>query len=55
MKAFLFYLAYSIFWLITLKYLNLLEDIIRERPELYLWTHKRWKYQKGNTKNPVDI
>jgi len=40
---------------ITLKYLRLLEDIIRKRPELYLWTHKRWKYQKENTKNPVDI
>jgi len=40
---------------ITLKYMNLLENIIRERPELYLWTHKRWKYQKDNTKKPVDI
>ena len=25
------------------RYIELLEEQIRERPELYLWTHKRWK------------
>lgn len=33
-------------------YLQLLEKQIRERPELYLWTHKRWKHR--NAKIPHD-
>ncbi|WP_378184660.1 lysophospholipid acyltransferase family protein [Aquimarina sp. W85] len=28
-------------------YLKLLEKQIRERPELYLWTHKRWKHNNS--------
>ena len=40
---------------ITRKYLNVLEDVIRKRPELYLWRHKRWKYQRANAKEAVDI
>ena len=40
---------------ITRKYLTILESIIRARPELYLWTHKRWKYHRNDFKNPVDI
>jgi KDO2-lipid IV(A) lauroyltransferase len=31
---------------ITDKYLSILEKIIIERPELWLWTHKRWKHIK---------
>ncbi len=27
------------------KYLRLLENQIREKPEYYLWTHKRWKHK----------
>lgn len=30
---------------ITSRYLRLLEDQIRKEPELYLWTHKRWKHR----------
>ncbi len=30
----------------TEKYYNIIEAQIRERPELYLWTHKRWKHAK---------
>lgn len=29
---------------ITLDYIQLLEKQIREKPEFYLWTHKRWKH-----------
>ncbi len=31
---------------ITDKYLSILEKTINERPELWLWTHKRWKHLK---------
>lgn len=31
---------------ITKKYIALLEQNIREQPELWLWTHKRWKYKR---------
>ncbi len=30
---------------ITDKYLNILEEQIRETPEFYLWTHRRWKHR----------
>lgn len=30
---------------ITDKYLNILEGQIRETPEYYLWTHRRWKHR----------
>ncbi len=30
----------------TEKYIQLLEDQIKKRPELYLWTHKRWKHAR---------
>ncbi len=35
---------------ITKKYLQLLEKQIREAPQYYLWTHKRWKHR--NTPKP---
>jgi KDO2-lipid IV(A) lauroyltransferase len=43
---------------VTEKYMRLLEDNIRECPELWLWTHNRWKrtwegYQNWLTKHPV--
>ena len=31
---------------ITDKYLSILEKTINDRPELWLWTHKRWKHIK---------
>lgn len=32
---------------VTKKYLELLENQIHEKPEYYLWTHKRWKYRNA--------
>lgn len=32
---------------ISKKYFELLESQIREKPEFYLWTHKRWKFRNG--------
>lgn len=29
---------------LTRRYVKLLEDVIREQPELWLWTHRRWKH-----------
>jgi KDO2-lipid IV(A) lauroyltransferase len=31
---------------ITESHVRILEDAIRERPELLLWSHRRWKYSK---------
>jgi KDO2-lipid IV(A) lauroyltransferase len=30
---------------ITDKFLRLTEQQIREKPEYYLWTHRRWKHR----------
>jgi KDO2-lipid IV(A) lauroyltransferase len=40
---------------ITREYLSTLEKTIRNKPEFYLWTHKRWKYRLDDAKDPVDI
>ncbi len=40
---------------ITRKYLSMLEQNILERPELWLWSHKRWKYYRHEAKDPVYI
>ncbi len=37
---------------ITERFLRLVEEQIRERPELYLWTHRRWKHRE---KAPSEI
>lgn len=31
---------------ITEKHLSVLEEIIREKPEYWLWSHRRWKHKK---------
>ena len=31
---------------LTVRYIRLLEQTIRRQPELYLWSHNRWKYQR---------
>jgi KDO2-lipid IV(A) lauroyltransferase len=31
-------------WEITRRYVQKLEELIRERPELWLWSHRRWKH-----------
>jgi KDO2-lipid IV(A) lauroyltransferase len=28
------------------KYIHKIEEIIREKPEFYLWSHKRWKHKR---------
>ncbi len=35
---------------ITEAYANALEKLIREKPEFWLWSHKRWKYNKNGGK-----
>ncbi len=35
---------------ITQRYVTELESVIRETPELWLWSHKRWKYRKPKCK-----
>lgn len=32
---------------LTRRYIKLLENVIREQPELWLWTHRRWKHSKN--------
>ena len=29
----------------TRRYMEMLEETIRRRPGLWLWSHRRWKYQ----------
>ena len=36
---------------ITEKYMNLLEKSIEAHPEFWLWSHRRWKYQRNNEVN----
>jgi len=31
---------------VTKKHVKRLEELIRERPEYWIWTHRRWKYKK---------
>ncbi|OJV38637.1 MAG: hypothetical protein BGO29_15855 [Bacteroidales bacterium 36-12] len=33
---------------ITTKFMRILEERINEKPEYWLWTHKRWKHKKNN-------
>ncbi|MEE9461038.1 MAG: lysophospholipid acyltransferase family protein [Bacteroidales bacterium] len=40
---------------ITRKYLAMLERSILQRPEIWLWSHKRWKYFRHEAQNPVYI
>jgi KDO2-lipid IV(A) lauroyltransferase len=32
---------------ITSRYAELLEEVIRSKPEFWLWSHRRWKYKKN--------
>jgi KDO2-lipid IV(A) lauroyltransferase len=32
---------------ISEKYMKLLENTIREQPAYWLWSHRRWKYQRN--------
>ena len=36
---------------ITKKHVATLEHFIRKRPELWLWSHRRWKHQKDNVQD----
>lgn len=35
---------------ITSRYAELLEQNIRQQPEMWLWTHNRWKFKRSETK-----
>jgi KDO2-lipid IV(A) lauroyltransferase len=39
--------------LITQKYMQLLEKDIKEQPEYWLWSHKRWKHTFDETKHKI--
>jgi len=36
---------------ITRRHVAVLENYIRQKPELWLWSHRRWKHQKENSKS----
>lgn len=40
---------------ITRNYMKIVEKIILKKPELWLWSHKRWKYHRDKDKTAVDI
>jgi Kdo2-lipid IVA lauroyltransferase/acyltransferase len=40
---------------ITRSYQALVEKKIRQRPELWLWSHKRWKYFRHEARDPLYI
>ncbi|MGI0107106.1 lysophospholipid acyltransferase family protein [Salinimicrobium sp. WS361] len=42
-------------YFITRKYIELLEEQIREKPQYYLWTHKRWKHRNASIPNDAVI
>jgi Kdo2-lipid IVA lauroyltransferase/acyltransferase len=33
---------------ITAKFMNMLEDKIRQEPQYYLWSHRRWKHKRNS-------
>ena len=35
-------------YVVTEKYARMLEKMITRKPELWLWTHKRWKFKKSD-------
>ena len=37
---------------ITEKHVRILESMIREQPEYWIWSHRRWKHKKKPEKNP---
>lgn len=39
---------------ITEKYMRFFEDNIRERPGLWMWTHRRWKVDANGNKTPAE-
>jgi len=39
---------------ITDTYFRMLESLIREQPELYLWSHKRWKFSRKEIEGTRD-
>jgi Kdo2-lipid IVA lauroyltransferase/acyltransferase len=36
---------------ITTRFMQKLEEVIRENPQYYLWSHRRWKYKKAVNQN----
>jgi KDO2-lipid IV(A) lauroyltransferase len=40
---------------ITEKYIRLVERQIMRKPELYLWSHKRWKHKRENNNQQTEV
>lgn len=40
---------------LTLDYVRYLEEVIRKQPEVYLWSHNRWKYEYKDEFAPLKI
>jgi KDO2-lipid IV(A) lauroyltransferase len=38
---------------ITKAHVRYLEQVIREEPQYWLWSHKRWKFKPGDVEHPV--
>jgi Kdo2-lipid IVA lauroyltransferase/acyltransferase len=36
---------------ITAKFMKMLEERIREKPQYYLWSHRRWKHRRSENQN----
>jgi KDO2-lipid IV(A) lauroyltransferase len=34
---------------ITVRFMKMLEEVINEHPEYYLWSHRRWKLKRPNS------
>jgi len=37
---------------LTLRYRDLLQEAIRDQPEVWLWSHKRWKFSWNESLAP---
>ena len=40
---------------ITKAYMNLLQNTIKKNPEYWLWSHRRWKFQRNNVETAISI
>lgn len=40
---------------LTLEYVRYLEEVIRKQPEVYLWSHNRWKFEYKEEYTPLMI
>jgi Kdo2-lipid IVA lauroyltransferase/acyltransferase len=38
---------------LTRKYIRYLEEVVREHPEMWLWSHRRWKHEWHPDYKPI--